>query len=510
MRRWLVAAAAVALLAAGVPLLREWYLTHFRQLGPLEVVPAAVQVSVRVGESVRFSASADGAVGYTWLVWGRPVSFAPTWSYVGTPEEAGWQQVTVEVTGRGGLRAARTWDVGVVAAVVPVIEELAPAPGAVALSAGEKATFQARAHLPAARSSDRLAFEWTMDDRPVLREERPAADGVSQLVVPSPEPGSHRLRLRVTEDGRAASLADWSIDVRPGGRPEETAVTSAPEAVTPPAEIAAVPPPPEPVPPTPLLEPAPPAVVPRPILVRKPSARRLEQPLGEPLALEARVDPEDASVLYRWTVDGKPVREQRTRRFEFLPTGPGRHEVAVSVLAGEETLGRETWIVTVPAPPVAAEEAPETIASAPRIARTPAPPVPERRSNTGPDAAPVEAARAAPPHSLAEADVRSWLQEYARAWSRKDIGTLRRMGQVRSAAEAAQLERYFQSVDQLEVDVRVLVLRVDGERASVEFERTDTVTDPTGRRQQLRLPPMRKEIERTPEGLRFAERGGRG
>jgi hypothetical protein len=60
------------------------------------------------------------------------------------------------------------------------------------------------------------------------------------------------------------------------------------------------------------------------------------------------------------------------------------------------------------------------------------------------------------------------------------------------------------------VDVRVLALRVDGEKASVEFERMDTVTDPSGRQQQLRLPPMRKEIERTRDGLRFTGRDGRG
>jgi hypothetical protein len=38
----------------------------------------------------------------------------------------------------------------------------------------------------------------------------------------------------------------------------------------------------------------------------------------------------------------------------------------------------------------------------------------------------------------------------------------------------------------------------------------DTVTDPSGRQQQLRLPAMRKEIERTPEGLRFTSGQGRG
>jgi hypothetical protein len=106
--------------------------------------------------------------------------------------------------------------------------------------------------------------------------------------------------------------------------------------------------------------------------------------------------------------------------------------------------------------------------------------------------------------------VRRWLQEYAQAWSRKDIGALRRMGQVHSSAEAEQLERYFKSVDELRVDVRVLALEVHGESAAVEFERTDTVTDPGGQRHEMRHPPLRKQIERTPSGLRFTGSDGRG
>ena len=108
------------------------------------------------------------------------------------------------------------------------------------------------------------------------------------------------------------------------------------------------------------------------------------------------------------------------------------------------------------------------------------------------------------------ADLRHWLADYARAWSRKDVAALQRMGQVRGDAEAAQLERYFASIGALDVDVRILSLTVEGEHASVEFERTDTVTDPSGRRQQLRLPPIRKRIERTPDGFRFTPQGGRG
>jgi len=65
------------------------------------------------------------------------------------------------------------------------------------------------------------------------------------------------------------------------------------------------------------------------------------------------------------------------------------------------------------------------------------------------------------------------------------------------------LLHYFGTVENLRVEVHVRAVRVDGERAAVEFERVDTMTDPGGRRQELRLPLQHKEIERTPDGLRF-------
>jgi hypothetical protein len=112
--------------------------------------------------------------------------------------------------------------------------------------------------------------------------------------------------------------------------------------------------------------------------------------------------------------------------------------------------------------------------------------------------------------SLADEEVRRWLDEYARAWSRKDMAALRRMGQVRTPEEVEKLERYFRSISDIHVEVKVVDVKIQGDRAAVEFERTDTVTDPSGRRQELRLPRLKKEIERTPQGLRFAERGAPG
>jgi len=47
-------------------------------------------------------------------------------------------------------------------------------------------------------------------------------------------------------------------------------------------------------------------------------------------------------------------------------------------------------------------------------------------------------------------------------------------------------------------------------RGCLAREHTDTVIDPSGRRRELRLPPIRKQIERTPEGLRFTDHRGPG
>src|SRR5262249_23936281 len=196
MRRWVVASAVVIAIAA--PLAREGYLARTAKLGPLVAAATGSHVALRIGETIRFTAEAEGAVGFTWFVWGRPVSFAPSWSFTAAPEDAGWQQVTLEVTGRQGLRTTRTWDVGVAAPTLPEIENLEPAAGSVVIADGERGTFRARAHLPGARPQDRLAYEWSLDERPIFRDEQPADTSTSELVLPPPGAGSHRLRLRVT------------------------------------------------------------------------------------------------------------------------------------------------------------------------------------------------------------------------------------------------------------------------------------------------------------------------
>lgn len=455
--RWLVGVLAVIAVAGTTVLVAR--VARSPTPGPIEATPSARTLSVRVGDSVRFQVASEGAGRLTWSVWGQPVLQGPSWTFVPGPEDAGWQQVTVAAAGRGGTHRVRTWDVGVVSAVVPELTEMVPRPGNVMLAAGSAATFRCRARVAAARASDRLRVEWMVDGRSVLREERPAAAASTEMVLPASAAGRHAVRLRVTEDERTAALAEWTVEVTvPAPRPPPTV-----------------------------------AAAPRLRLVRSPGRRRVKAVPGEVVALRVSVEPGQARASFTWWVDGRLVRDAAVPSFDYVAAVPGRHRIAVRATVDGHKIGGE-WLVAVSAPDAAVQVPAASVSAA-------APPAGPPTTTVG---------SAAPSAALAEDEVRRWLDDYARAWSRKDVEALQRMGQVRSAAEVERLERYFHSIDDLHVDVRVLALRVDGRRASVDFERTDTVTDPGGQRRQLRLPPFHKEIERTPKGLRFAGGGDEG
>ncbi len=438
---------AVALASAGA------YAQHVSPepaaaLGPLEVSPAAPSLSVVVGDAVRFTAAAQGAHGFTWSLWGRVMSRDPVWEYVPAPEDAGWQQVQLEVRDAHGNRRTYTWEVGVVAAVAPEVVDVSPPPGPVAVGADGTVTLRCAARVPAARAHDRVRFRWELDDHVVRRDVRGEASGSSEVTLSALPPGTYRVVARVTEDGRASSLVEWSLTV--------AARTPAP-----------VPPPRE----SPLHR-----------LVARPAPGQVERREGEPITVVVNAEPGATGVVYEWLVDGRRVPGGSTGRFEHRTLRRGRHRLDVRAAIDGARIGDLGWTVVIRPPEIATPPAPPEI----RVEAPPAPP------------------------ALAEQEVRAWVEEYARAWSRKDVGALRRMGQVRTAADADRLERYFGTIEALHVEVRVLALRVEGERAAVELERIDTVTDPTGHRQELRLPPLRKQIERTPEGLQFAEDDGRG
>lgn len=472
-----------------------WLYLRPRPLGPPSVTPAPGQRSVSVGDVVQFAASASNARRITWSLWGRPVSRGSTWSYVPGPEEAGWQQISVEILGDAEQRAVRTWDLGVLPAVPPGLADISPPLGVVTIPSGGAATFRASARLPAARDDDRMTFEWSVDGGFVLREERSGGEGASEFVVPSAEPGTHRVALRVSEGKRSASIAEWALEVRPAALRQDVAPPPSPEDAGP----------------VPSPRPPPPA----PEIVALAGPRTVE--LGGTVSFGVRIEPANAGTEIRWTVDGRRVAAASKPEFEYEPDTPGRHRVAVSVVFGDRSIFDNRWFVTVkePAAVARADDLDEPSNDVPEEAPTPSTIAEAAPTDTRPveaQEAPTQLAKETASTTLPrtmQADVRAWMAEYASAWSRKDVAALREMGQIRTASEVEKLEQYFRSVGELRVDVQILSVKVDGDRAQVEFERTDTITDLQGRKQELKLPPITKEIERTSDGLRFTIVGTR-
>jgi hypothetical protein len=103
--------------------------------------------------------------------------------------------------------------------------------------------------------------------------------------------------------------------------------------------------------------------------------------------------------------------------------------------------------------------------------------------------------------------VEALLHRYAAAWQRHDVEELRRIGQISSEEQAAGLRDYFAKVGDIEVEVELLDVKPRGDRRAIRFIRRDRFRDPTGRPVSKETPPIEKEVERTPDGLRFAAPG---
>ena len=294
---------------------------HLRRadLSDLAVTPAMSVVSARVGEAVRFSATTRAQAEVTWSVWSRPVSHERTWSYVPGRADAGWQHVTLAVVGPWGSRVERMWDVGVVGALPPTLVEVLPPAGAVTVAPGERPRFRCGARATAARPGDRLRFDWTLDERPVHREEGPAARAFSELVLPASDPGPHRLAVRVGEGDGVVSLAEWTLDV------------AAPAPSAPPAVEVGVP------------EPS----LPPSTLVLPSGPRRLTGVVGERFAFTARVTSAPPRTRYDWAVDGRRAQRSAAPRFEYEATAAGQHRVSVAVSAGRRSIARDAWLLVV-------------------------------------------------------------------------------------------------------------------------------------------------------------------
>jgi hypothetical protein len=79
---------------------------------------------------------------------------------------------------------------------------------------------------------------------------------------------------------------------------------------------------------------------------------------------------------------------------------------------------------------------------------------------------------------------------------------------VTSDSQAADLERYFARVEDLDVEVQVIGIEREGDHSTVRFTRRDRFRDPSGRMVTQESPPIEKRVVRSPDGLRF-EAGSR-
>jgi hypothetical protein len=304
-RRGFALLVVFALGAAAAPGVARRVRRH--DLGDLAVAPAGRDVSVRARGALRFSMTTAAPVDVTWSVWSRPMSHERTWTYAPGPDDGGWQHVTLAVTGPDGDRVERAWDVGVVPAVAPALDELLPPAGAVDVPPGERPRFRCGARAPGARPEDRLHFEWSIDDRPAQRDDAPAARAVSELVLPEAPAGPHRVAVRVTEADGAPSEAEWRV-----------AVATVPV----------------------------PAAAP-PTTVGGEDQRRVTGRVGERFAFAAAVPNEPPRTRYDWAVDGRRAQRGASPRFAWVAGASGLHRVSVAAWAGRRTFARTGWTVAV-------------------------------------------------------------------------------------------------------------------------------------------------------------------
>jgi len=124
-------------------------------------------------------------------------------------------------------------------------------------------------------------------------------------------------------------------------------------------------------------------------------------------------------------------------------------------------------------------------------------------TTTEPPVVALRSEPAAAPRAVSTPEIRSFLERYASAWRARDVAALTAIGQVTNERQAAALRRYFDGVQDFDVDVTLLEVRTEGDRAIVRFTRRDRFRNPGGEMVSKESPPIEKEIVRTSSGLRF-------
>lgn len=198
----------------------------------------------------------------------------------------------------------------------------------------------------------------------------------------------------------------------------------------------------------------------------EPAARSVERPSGTPISFHAPIKDSDGEKLsFVWQVNGETARGIDGPAYEFRPNGPGEYLVQVSATAPWGASIANTWKLSVKPPP---------------------PPTP---------AVVEELKRPLPSDPRGEAQV--WIQQYCRAFERKDTDALLALGHLASQAEASRLRDALAAMNNLQVSCSNPSVSVSGDQAEVSFDRTDHWTDPRGTEMERALPRITKTLRRS-------------
>src|SRR5262249_4345271 len=200
---------------------------------------------------------------------------------------------------------------------------------------------------------------------------------------------------------------------------------------------------------------------------------------SEPTNLRARaiaVGSFGAAVAREWLILVRlPPPTTTTMQPSIRATGHGPSEAGPPRPQPEEQARTEEQAEEPETKPEPVSPPPSEVARAEPPTTAPPPPPPPPPPSPPPSSPPPTA----PPAGAAGADdeIRRLLDRYAAAWRNHDVGELRRIGQVTSDSQAADLERYFAKVEDLDVEVHVIDIQNEGDRSTVRFMRRDRFRD---------------------------------
>ncbi|MGH7857841.1 MAG: hypothetical protein ACREQY_10975, partial [Candidatus Binatia bacterium] len=189
----------------------------------------------------------------------------------------------------------------------------------------------------------------------------------------------------------------------------------------------------------------------------QPAERALEESVGGTVRFRAPIESDAPDELsWAWEVNGRRAEGARGPSYEFAARDPGRYDVKVRAVAPSGASIDNTWTLTVSRPAV-----------------------------------PTPAVRVNP-----EAELLGWIDAYCRAFEQRDTDTLLALGHLGSRSEAERLREALSVMRDLRLSCTNPSVRVDGDQATVSFDRTDRWMDPRGQTMERSLPRITKDLRR--------------